>query len=236
MTTPLFWGARIYYDPGPAQCFAEVPGVGPVALGGGGGGVGNIQSFTAGTGISFFVIPAGVNFIMVTASAGGGGGGGENAGPSGGSGGAAGSCTVDQTLPVVPGETLTFTVGAGGAGGPANTGGSPGVGTTIVGSVSGPLLSLTGGAAGGSAPGGTTGGLGDFLTSQSGAIGLPPSGFGYGWGKGGDNIAGGIGGQWQGFVGPPGGGLRGGGGAGGAVGGSGSGTGGDGYVTVKWIA
>jgi hypothetical protein len=55
-------------------------------------------------------------------------------------------------LDVVPGETLTITIGAGGAGGAQNVKGDNGDPTTIVGSTSGSLASFPGGGRGYPAP------------------------------------------------------------------------------------
>lgn len=197
-----------------------------------------IASFLT-AGVFAQVVPAGVTTIFCRGSAGGGGGGGGNsAGGSGGSGGAGGGAINMNTITVIPGETLTITNGAGGIGG---AGGNPGVDgtvgadTTISGSSSGLLLTLVGGNFGpGGTAGGQTGGLGDFLTATSGALAFPYGGINPG-SKGGDNIAGGIGGSWQGFVGPPQQGFQGGGGCGGVgvIGGTG-GNGGDGFMILQW--
>lgn len=77
------------------------------------------QTFTAsGT----FVVPAGVNFIMIEGVGGGGGGGSGSSGNTGskgqGGGGGGGSIfTGGFMVPVTPAESLTIVVGAGGAGG-----------------------------------------------------------------------------------------------------------------------
>lgn len=68
-----------------------------------------------------FTIPDGVTKIQVSATGAGGGGGGAghgSGGETGGSGGGGGSgYTTTGTITVTPGEVLTVTVGAGGAGG-----------------------------------------------------------------------------------------------------------------------
>jgi len=74
-----------------------------------------------------FVVPAGVTSIMVEAWGGGGGGGGRANSGSGGAGGGGGGAYARDTVTVVPGNTYSVTVGAGGPGGPAGDNpGSPG--------------------------------------------------------------------------------------------------------------
>ena len=65
-----------------------------------------------------FKVPPGIREITVNMSAGGGGGGGGTAFGSGsaGGGGGSGGYYVEQKMKVVPGETLTIGVGAGGLG------------------------------------------------------------------------------------------------------------------------
>lgn len=80
------------------------------------------QSFlTAGT--FSFVVPVGVNFILMAGAGGGGGGGSGNSSntANGGGGGAGSLYTAGLPAAVTPGETLTIVVGAGGtaAGGAA---------------------------------------------------------------------------------------------------------------------
>jgi hypothetical protein len=83
------------------------------------------QTFTT-TGAQSFVVPANVYSIYaLLVGAGGGGAGGDSAG--GGSTGGGGGALAYGTIPVAPGETLTFTVGAGGtAGTSGNDGGNGG--------------------------------------------------------------------------------------------------------------
>lgn len=77
---------------------------------------GRTIDFTAGTGKSY-VVPAGVTMLRVRACGGGGGGGytssftGGNHGGGGGGGG-----HFDVYITVVPGSTITYSVGAGGTG------------------------------------------------------------------------------------------------------------------------
>jgi hypothetical protein len=118
-----------------------------------------------------FTVPTGITTIYVNGVGGAGGGGGGGAkitgagnglrGASGGSGGA-GEYIGPTAVTVVPGETLTITVGTGGTAGTggtvgnaAATNGTDGTATTIVGSSSGTIFSANGGKKG-TAGGNTT--------------------------------------------------------------------------------
>jgi hypothetical protein len=105
-----------------------------------------------------YTVPAGITQIWVSGAGGGGGGGGGNqfsngAQGAGGGGGYAGSSTLKTPVSVTPGQSLTITIGAGGAAGAgtsslANAGnGSAGGATTIV-SGSSTLINLPGGVGG----------------------------------------------------------------------------------------
>jgi hypothetical protein len=108
------------------------------------GNLNKVEFTSSGT----WAVPSGVTKILVIACAGGGGGGGgASLTVGGGEGGYAGSSTVDL-LNVSSGETLTITIGTGGAGGGSGSNGGAGGNTLISGSVSGTLLSLTGGIGG----------------------------------------------------------------------------------------
>ena len=80
---------------------------------------------TSGTSATWNV-PSGVSSVLVTLQGGGGGGGADNIGPagggSGGGGGASGEYIKHVYYTVTPGGTVTYTIGAGGAGGPADGG------------------------------------------------------------------------------------------------------------------
>lgn len=86
----------------------------------------NTQTFTVD---DTFIVPANVNVVYAYGSGGGGGGGGGGgrATGSGGGGGAGGGGALPNLIPltVTPGETITITIGAGGAHG---SGGSAGGG------------------------------------------------------------------------------------------------------------
>ena len=110
-----------------------------------------------------FTVPRGVSKIYVSGCAGGGGGGGSFQGAvvalsccSGAGGGGSGFCTINQAITVIPGETLTVTIGAFGVPGVVNATGGSGGATVITSPTSGTLLNLAGGAGG--APGNYTGG------------------------------------------------------------------------------
>lgn len=115
-----------------------------------------------------FVVPAGVNGMEVEAVGGGSGVGLVfSSEPWGGYGGGASM----KRITVVPGETITITIGVGG--GYQTNGGN----TTIVGSVSGTLATAGGGQKGPSGTGGTAegagliGGAGVFTTGSTSASG-----------------------------------------------------------------
>lgn len=125
------------------------------------------------------VVPLGYNAVHIQAAVGGGGGsilgadydkaGGESAGAGGGSGG----YISDKIFTVTAGETLTFVAGSGGAaannpGSMYNISGSSGTNTTLSGSTTGSIFTLTGG--GGSS--GTGGGVqGPLRTNTAGTAG-----------------------------------------------------------------
>lgn len=86
-----------------------------------------------------FVVPTGVNFILVEICSGGGGGAGGGGatgiGQGGGGGGGNGSLLIPAySIPTTPGETLTVVVGTGGAGGAGGTSGGAGTNGTAGGS------------------------------------------------------------------------------------------------------
>ena len=132
-------------------------------------------TITAGTTTN--TVPLGYNAVHIQAAVGGGGGsvtgadydkaGGESAGAGGGSG----SYISDKIFTVIAGETLTFVAGSGGAAVNSplyNVTGDNGVTTTLAGSTTGSIFSLTGG--GGSS--GTGGGVqGPLRTNTEGSAG-----------------------------------------------------------------
>lgn len=114
------------------------------------------------TGTGTFTVPANVTQILVSGCGGGGGGGGAGGGNStvdveiypgrsggGGGGGGAGQSVQNRVITVNPGQTISYSVGAGGSGG---NGGNPGAigsngsagGTTTFGT----FISLAGGGQG----------------------------------------------------------------------------------------
>ena len=135
---------------------------------------------TLSSGSSTFSVPEKANAIHIQAAVGGGGGaaggvsydkaGGESAGAGGGSG----AYISDVIFTVTEGETITYSVGGGGAGGnqTANFGqpkiADAGTNTTLSGSSAGSLFTL--GAGGGSS--GTGGGVqGPLRTNTAGTAG-----------------------------------------------------------------
>ena len=152
--------------------------------GGGGGCSPSSQVFSSnGT----FTVTAGTYVMVTICGGGGGGGGGGNGGTtqnaSGGGGGGAESYFY-YPLPVASTETWTITVGAGGTAGALNTNGGNGGASSIVGSTSGALMSVSGGSGGAK---------GAANSSNNGAYG----GAGGNGGGGGAGV-GGAGGAWDG--------------------------------------
>lgn len=141
-----------------------------------------------------FVVPTGITNILVSAIGAGGGGGGGGGGKqygssttyyapgSAGGGGGYGNFSVDQSIAVTPGETLTVIIGAGGTGGTGGVGGSSAANgtkgstgeTTYLKRGNTVLLSVTGGTGGeyGSknkiSSGTTAGGIGGITAGEQG--------------------------------------------------------------------
>lgn len=86
-------------------------------------------------GVSTWTVPVGVTSISVIANGGAGGGGGGDAGKNynGNGVGGGGANRKTQTIAVTPGQKLTITVGAGGAGGPIGGDGIDGTPSSITG-------------------------------------------------------------------------------------------------------
>src|SRR5210317_1390150 len=127
---------------------------------------------TLSSGSGTFIVPDGANAIHIQASVGGGGGaaGGESSGAGGGSG----AYVSDKVFTVTEGETISYSIGSGGAPGnqTANFGqpkiGSAGTNTTLSGSTAGSIFTL--GAGGGAS--GTGGGVqGPLRTNTAGTAG-----------------------------------------------------------------
>jgi len=154
--------------------------------------------------------PAGVYFVLVEIWGGGGGGGGGNGSGQAGGGGASGSYCA-AFVPVVPGTTYSYNIGAGGPGGAigAPTGSSGG--TTSI-TIGGRTLTAPGGGGGfggastalGGSPGISTGGDENITGSQGGNYfsttiagmggSAPRGGGGSGSGNAGNQPGGGAGG------------------------------------------
>ncbi|WCK12334.1 hypothetical protein G6L41_008630 [Agrobacterium tumefaciens] len=115
----------------------------------------NVQVFTV-AGTSSWVVPAGVTRVVAEVIGGGGGSGGAGTGNHG-AGGGGGGYASKFISGLVPGDSISVTVGAGGAAGALN-GGNGGQGGT---SSFGPYVSATGGAGGvGNTTNGANGGGG----------------------------------------------------------------------------
>lgn len=126
-------------------------------------GVRKIQIYNAS---GSWTCPEGVFFALFEEWAGGGGGGGGN-GTGQSAGGGAGGAYTAAFLPVVPGTTYNFTIGAGGTGGPvgatsASNGAQGGTSSIVVGATT---LTATGGGGG---QGGAVGALGGTPTTGAG--------------------------------------------------------------------
>jgi hypothetical protein len=136
-------------------------------------------TITAGTTTN--TVPLGYNAVHIQAAVGGGGGaaGGVSydkaGGESSGAGGGSGAYVSDKIFSVVAGETLTFVAGSGGAAGnqSANFGqpkiANPGTNTTLSGSTTGSIFSLTGGGGASGINGGVQGPLRTNIAGTAGA-------------------------------------------------------------------
>lgn len=140
-----------------------------------------IQRFT---GSGSLVVPIGVTTMFLSACAPGGGGGAGGAGGgttfygAGGGGGGAGQSVFRQPYTVVPGQTITITIGSAGVGGLAASGASaPGTsgGNITITNLSGGTVSLTGGTGGG--VGASSSGT-SFIPGGAGGAGYPAGGYG----------------------------------------------------------
>jgi hypothetical protein len=145
----------------------------------------NAQVYTSGSGN--FTIPANVTKLKVTVVGGGGGSGGSVSGNTGGGGGGGGAA-IKWLTGMTPGNTLSYSVGAGGTAGtsaPGN-GGAGSASTVATGTTGTPqtITTLTG-SGGGAGLAGGSGGSGGGGTN--GDLNVPGGSFG-GYGIGGDSI------------------------------------------------
>lgn len=118
------------------------------------GGNSGTETFASGSGS--WTVPDGVFSVTLQACGGGGGGGSADAGSgyNGDGGGGGGSNIVATTISVTPGQTFSYSVGAGGAGAPGSyNSGNPGGSSTI----SGTAGSVTSDGGGGGTSGGNSG-------------------------------------------------------------------------------
>jgi hypothetical protein len=119
-------------------------------------------------------VPPGIHSITIDATGAGGGGGGSSEVGSGGGGGGGGSggYVSQQSMAVIPGETLTITVGSGGAGAPfvgrtlGAPGGNAGSDTVITGSQGSIICTGGQGGGGGTGNGGGGGGGGSIICTK----------------------------------------------------------------------
>lgn len=119
---------------------------------------------TSGT----WVVPTGVNFILVDMAGGGGAGGsGQTNSASPGGGGGAAETILSHILPVTPGASLTIAIGSGGVGA-TDTNGTNGGTTSITGGAY--TLSVAGGSGGVKTVSGGTGGAGAAGTIDDNAL------------------------------------------------------------------
>lgn len=140
------------------------------------------------TGAFSFVVPAGVTAIWRSGSAGGAGGGAAAAGTNAGGGGGGGEWINESYLAVVPGATLSGSVGTAGTGSVnggavATAGGNTTFDTLTLNGGSPGQNSSTGGA-GGTGGGGTAGSAGGEGTGAGNAIYSPSGGSSF-FGRGG---------------------------------------------------
>ncbi len=145
----------------------------------------NAQVYTSGSGN--FTIPANVTKLKVTVVGGGGGSAGSVSGNTGGSGGGGGAA-IKWLTGVTPGNTLSYSVGAGGTAGtsaPGN-GGAGSASTVATGTTGTPqtITTLTGGGGGAGLTGGSGGSGGG---GTNGDLNVPGGSFG-GYGIGGDSL------------------------------------------------
>jgi hypothetical protein len=135
-----------------------------------GNNLANIANTSTISSSGTFIVPSGVTKMDILACGGGGGGGAGAISGGGGGGGGASSVPVLTTATVVPGETLTITIGAAGTGA-ASTSAAGGQGgtTTVVNGSSILLIQVAGGLGGGGGSGvagsgvGGTGNTSQFL-------------------------------------------------------------------------
>lgn len=169
------------------------------------------------------VVPIGISTIHVSGCAHGGAG--VVQAPTGGGGGGGGEWVYKKALTVIPGETLTITIGGAGA----STYIEHANGDDILALGYGAAASTVYGGAGGTGGNGTAGGAGGD-GGDSGLPGFQPGGAGYSLGGGGGGSYGGGGGGSHSGEGVPGG--YGGGGAG--RNGGAAGAGGAAFLSIEW--
>lgn len=160
--TELIDGATTLALAGGESCFCVCTGTGWKTVGRSGGATPQLRTVIFGSGSGNWVVPVGVTAIEAVVIAGGGGGGGASShrGGPGGEGGVA-----HGFYSVTPGQSLSYTIGPGGAG--VNGSGNGGSGSA---SSLGSLLSATGGG-GGSVGAGSVGAAGTAGVGTGGTLG-----------------------------------------------------------------
>jgi len=136
-------------------------------IGSSGGGFAATSFVELTSGTDTFSVPTGYNAIHIQYAVGAGGGAMQGAdydkagGESAGAGGGSGAFISDKIFSVTAGETITYSVGAGGARGTGVYSGSAGDGTdtTLSGSTTGAIFTLSGGGGSSCAGGGVQGPL-----------------------------------------------------------------------------
>jgi len=150
-------------------------------VGSSGGGLPATSFVELTSGTDTFSVPDGYNAIHIQYAVGGGGGAAGGAdydkagGESAGAGGGSGSYISDKVFTVTEGETISYSIGTGGAAGNQTANykqpriASPGTNSTLSGSTAGAIFTL--GAGGGSS--GTGGGVqGPLRTNTAGTAGI----------------------------------------------------------------
>ncbi|WP_439487782.1 PKD-like domain-containing protein [Algoriphagus sp.] len=150
-----------------------------------------VQTFNT-PGSQIFVVPVGVTSLSTEVWGGGGGGGGTftgNAAKGGGGGG--GGYRINNNIAVVPGETLTITVGAGGSVGNNQNGQNGGISRIQRGATT--LITVNGGTGGLASGNGGTGAVGTINGGNGGNGGASGGGASGTGGNGGNGGIGGVG-------------------------------------------
>jgi len=149
-------------------------------IGSSGGGIAATSFVELTSGSSTFSVPTGYNAIHIQYAVGGGGGAAGGAdydkanGESAGAGGGSGAYISDKIFSVTELETITYSIGSGGAAGNQTANfkqpriASPGTNTTLSGSITGTIFTLTGGGGSSGTGGGVQGPVRDNTAGTAG--------------------------------------------------------------------